>query len=352
MSNRRNFYRILRVQPDATHDVIQQSYRSLMQKLRLHPDLGGEDRDAGIINQAYATLRNPKMRAAYDAELLSRYNIKTLSAGGVFSSNTTTSDEYESTYNLNNRRNYYRILHIQNDAEPEIIKASYRALSTQLTGKDQQLLDEAFYVVGNQRRRRQYDTLLRLHTHRASIGKLQCAEHLTIQPDSNITTPLSTVAQTSQPTNSQEIAVNQAYQSAIKYYCKFCKTPYTNGNFMELEQFCRECSSPLSLPADIFANTPRRSLPRIQQSENANIYEYWPGNPIQVLLEDLSPTGLNFSLPQSLDISQVIKVDANHFNAVAQIVYCRNDNATNSIGASFLTIEFLRTTGSFLSTSA
>ena len=121
---------------------------------------------------------------------------------------------------------------------------------------------------------------------------------------------------------------------------------------MELEHFCMDCSSPLSLPADFFANVPRRSLPRIQQSEQANIYEYWPGNPMQVLLEDLSPTGLSFSTSQPLEINQVIKVDANHFKAVAEVVYCRNNNVMNSVGASFLTIEFLRTTGSFLSTSA
>lgn len=60
MDNRRNFYRILRVQPDASREVIQQSYRSLMQKLRMHPDLGGEHWDAGIINQAYTTLRDVK----------------------------------------------------------------------------------------------------------------------------------------------------------------------------------------------------------------------------------------------------------------------------------------------------
>jgi len=348
MSNRRNFYRILRVQPDATYEVIQQSYRSLMQKLRLHPDLGGEDHDASIINQAYATLRNPKMRAAYDIELLNRYNIKTLSKGDAYSSDETTSNQDNITYNSKNRRNYYRILHIQNDAEAEIIKASYRTLSRQSTGKTQQLLDEAFYVVGDPLRRRQYDTLQRLHPHSTSIEKLQYAERLKKQPNGSIKTALSTIGLGDKPGT----ALSHAYQSAIKYYCKFCKIPYANGTFMELERFCMDCSSPLSLPADYFANAPRRSLPRIQQSKQANIYEYWPGNPKQVLLEDLSPTGLSFSASQPLEIYQVIKVDANHFKAVAEVVYCRDDNAMNSIGASFLTIEFLNTTGSFLSTSA
>ena len=42
MENRRNYYRILHVQPDAPTEIIKSSYRTLMQKLRMHPDLGGD----------------------------------------------------------------------------------------------------------------------------------------------------------------------------------------------------------------------------------------------------------------------------------------------------------------------
>lgn len=64
--NRRNYYRLLFVQPDAPFEIIQASYRSLMQKLRYHPDLGGDDWNAAILNEAYGVLTNPKERAAYD----------------------------------------------------------------------------------------------------------------------------------------------------------------------------------------------------------------------------------------------------------------------------------------------
>ncbi len=353
MENRRNFYRILRVQPDAAFDVIQQSYRSLMQKLRLHPDLGGEECNARIINQAYAILRNPKLRATYDTELLNQYNIKTLSNGGGFNTNTTTSEPYETLHNQKNQRNYYRVLNIQNDAELEVIQASYRVLSKQLTGKKLQLLTEAFAVVGDQIRRLQYDTLLRLHTHAASVEKLKNAQLLEKQPAESSATTISTTLRRNKPRINQETALNIAYESIIVHYCQFCKTPYTHySSYNGLEQSCTECSSPLSSPADIFASTPRRSLPRIKQSEKADIYVYWPKNPTQVSLKDLSPTGLNFATKVLLDIHQIIKVDAHHFKAIAQVAYCHNDHSTYRIGASFLTIEFLRTTGSFLSTSA
>jgi len=69
--NKRNYYRILHVQADAPLEIIRSSYRTLMQQLKMHPDLGGEHWDAALINEAYATLSNPEKRAEYDRDLLS-----------------------------------------------------------------------------------------------------------------------------------------------------------------------------------------------------------------------------------------------------------------------------------------
>jgi hypothetical protein len=66
MNNRRNYYRILHVQPDAPAEVIRTSYRTLMQTLKMHPDLGGEHWTAALLNEAFATLMNPEKRASYD----------------------------------------------------------------------------------------------------------------------------------------------------------------------------------------------------------------------------------------------------------------------------------------------
>lgn len=70
MQNKRNYYRILHVQPDAPIELIRMSYRTIMQKLRKHPDLGGDEWDASVINEAYSVLSDAKTRAAYDARLL------------------------------------------------------------------------------------------------------------------------------------------------------------------------------------------------------------------------------------------------------------------------------------------
>lgn len=70
MKNRRNYYRILHVQPDAPLEIIKSSYRTLMSKLKQHPDLGGDHWNATVINEAYGVLTDPEKRAAYDQELL------------------------------------------------------------------------------------------------------------------------------------------------------------------------------------------------------------------------------------------------------------------------------------------
>ena len=72
MRNRRNYYRMLHVQPDAPLAVIKASYRALMMKMRLHPDLGGDHETAALINAAFAVLSDPMGRQQYDQSLRER----------------------------------------------------------------------------------------------------------------------------------------------------------------------------------------------------------------------------------------------------------------------------------------
>jgi DnaJ domain len=69
-----DYYAVLQVHPDAVPEVIDAAYRQLMRKY--HPDVAGTDASlatalhdrAKVINQAYAVLRDPAQRRAYDAE--------------------------------------------------------------------------------------------------------------------------------------------------------------------------------------------------------------------------------------------------------------------------------------------
>ena len=69
MKNRKSYYQILHVQPDAPSEVIRSSYRTMMQQLKMHPDLGGNHEDAALVNEAYKVLMNSTARAEYDASL-------------------------------------------------------------------------------------------------------------------------------------------------------------------------------------------------------------------------------------------------------------------------------------------
>ncbi len=81
MKNRRNYYRLLHVQPDAPIPVIKSSYHAVMLKLKQHPDLGGDTDTAALLNEAYAVLTDPARRAAYDRELQSRVSKAAAGAG-------------------------------------------------------------------------------------------------------------------------------------------------------------------------------------------------------------------------------------------------------------------------------
>jgi DnaJ-class molecular chaperone len=77
-NNQRNLYRILYVQPDAPLEIIRASYRTLMQKLKAHPDLGGDEWNAAVINKAFDVLSDTEKRLAYDAKLFGAKSKKLL----------------------------------------------------------------------------------------------------------------------------------------------------------------------------------------------------------------------------------------------------------------------------------
>jgi hypothetical protein len=73
MRGGRSWYQVLQVDPQAEPEIIEATYRRLAKKY--HPDVA-TSRDAGErmkeINAAYAVLRDPLQRMAYDRELLER----------------------------------------------------------------------------------------------------------------------------------------------------------------------------------------------------------------------------------------------------------------------------------------
>lgn len=66
MKPRVDFYQVLHVQPDAPTAVIKASYRALLREGGVHPDVGGDHAQAVLLNEAFATLSDPRRRAEYD----------------------------------------------------------------------------------------------------------------------------------------------------------------------------------------------------------------------------------------------------------------------------------------------
>ncbi|MCC6544177.1 MAG: DnaJ domain-containing protein [Nitrospirae bacterium] len=83
MKNRRNYYRVLQVQPDAPFEVIRASYKAIMLELKQHPDLGGEKWKAQVINEAYESLKDEAKRREYDKMMLEKYTNNTFSNSGI-----------------------------------------------------------------------------------------------------------------------------------------------------------------------------------------------------------------------------------------------------------------------------
>lgn len=69
MSKHPNYYEILKVTPDAESELIQSAYHTHLKALKKHPDLGGSDAEAQLLNEAYAVLKDPDKRRLYDAKL-------------------------------------------------------------------------------------------------------------------------------------------------------------------------------------------------------------------------------------------------------------------------------------------
>ena len=62
-----DYYEVLQVHPTADVAVIKSAYRTIMRELQAHPDLGGDEEKAKVLNEAHRVLSAPDLRAEYDA---------------------------------------------------------------------------------------------------------------------------------------------------------------------------------------------------------------------------------------------------------------------------------------------
>ncbi len=338
MIERRNFYRILHAQPDASMVVIRENYRLLKQKLKIHPDLTNDDWNENLLEAAYQTLSDPTKRSIYDHELLRYYHIDTLTHGALHASTDKLGNKQTSS-NRSGLKNYYRILQVQSDAPAAIITASYQAL-IKSSPEIISLLDESYRILSNEKARKQYDIYLaNLLTDTSSRNNAQ--------PHS--TNPITTSKNAS---NSEKTLSLQPYQAVILHYCAFCKTPYRSQANLYGNENCLECASPLTSLEHESLKLFRRTMKRIPIQGDFLFYLFWPGKPYSGFFQDLSSSGLRFWSQQSIDLQETIKVDASNLQAIAEITHTSAEKNGTSIGARFITVQFNQIRGNFISVKA
>ncbi len=336
MIERRNFYRILHAQPDASMAVIRENYRLLKEKLKTHPDLTNDDWNENLLEAAYQTLSDPTKRSIYDHELLRYYHIDTLTHGGL-RANTNKSGNKQ-TSNQSSLKNYYRILQVQPDAPAAIITASYQALIKN-NPENISLLDESYRVLSNEETRKQYDIYLALLADKSDENNTQ----------SHSTNPIVT---SKNADNSERTLFLQPYQAVILHYCTFCKTPYRSQANLYGNENCLECASPLTLLERESLKLFRRTMKRITIQGDFLFYLFWPGKPYCGFFQDLSSSGLRFWSQQPVDLQEIIKVDASNLQAIAEITHTSAERNGTSVGARFITVKFDQIRGNFISAKA
>jgi len=232
---------------------------------------------------------------------------------------------------MENRRNYYRILHVQRDAPVEIIKTSYRTLMQRLKmhpdlGGDHwqaSLINEAFATLSDPEKRAQYDG-----------GLLAPSEEVR---------------------DCENTAQTTDWANSTGRFCPFCATPHRCEDLPE--QDCRVCGSPLSMSStDNGEFTLQRHIARMPKSFPIDVYSNWPDKSDTGLAVDISPAGMCFSTGAALPNGKIIKIDSERCTAIAQVRHCElaelKGTPRYEIGVQFLTLRFNSTQGNFVSVVA
>lgn len=237
------------------------------------------------------------------------------------------------------RRNLYRILQVQPEAPPAVLKASYRALMSagrvhpDLGGDTAAAaaINRAYEVLSDPDERARYDRTLQRPRGPSVAG------------------PASATAPAAAPLDP---ALWNA--DAKRPFCPFCRQPL--GLSAGSEDACGRCDAPLRLPPTQRHARPeligRRRDPRVQRSDQALMRLPGDASDYRVLVQDLSFSGIGMEVGVAVREGSAVRVLAAGFDAVVLVLGCQRARHGYSLHGRLLTMRLLRQAGTFVSTTA
>lgn len=234
------------------------------------------------------------------------------------------------------RRNLYRILHVQPEAPLEVIRASYRTLMSTMRahpdlGGDPDAaarINAAYAVLTDPARRKAYDAQLARARPRAATAPPAAAA----KPE---------VVERGDP----------AAWLADRC-CPFCRSPMPGA--VQADTRCGHCDSPLFRRplidrGELFG---RRRSPRNARPMPATLRLAGQVGDVSARLRDLSLSGLCVASPLRAAERSPLRVITAQFDAVAVVVGCRRSADGWLLHGELLTLQLLRQQGVFVSAKA
>ena len=299
-----DYYELLHVQDTAPAAVIKASYRAMMQKLKNHPDFGGDVSFAQQLNDAIKILCNPQARASYDEVRASH-----LAARKAQSSSASS--------------------------DPD--SASHRRPEWGAPGGSPH-----GYQPGRQERK---------------LTDKQRSGHARTNADGDSANDING------PENAD---TERTATLPARAQCPFCHAPYPivdksrHGVYANSHR-CKTCNGataaikPANEPVSLASDDHARRIHRQLHETAARVWLGWPSEPISASrLNDFSPTGCALRIMDPVSVGHCIMIETQLFNAICRVRHCGRplDNASYVVGVEFLTLDIVALRGSLLNATA